>query len=82
MTAVEIIKTAIKELSSPFDKDLVCFNHEELIRFVNRIAAAEREALANLCEATPYLITTLGGRSRAEVEGGLLAEAIRARSQL
>jgi hypothetical protein len=32
-------------------------------------------------QATPYLRTTLGGRSRAEVEGELLAEAIRARSQ-
>ena len=50
-------------------------------RFYHLAVAAEREACAKLCEATPYLRTTLGGRSRAEVEGGLLAEAIRARSQ-
>jgi hypothetical protein len=50
--------------------------------FAALVAAAEREDCAKLCEATPYLRTTLGGRSRAEVEGGLLAEAIRARSQL
>ena len=51
MNAVEIIKMAIKELSSPFDEDLVCFNHEELTNFVNLIAASEREAIAKLCDA-------------------------------
>jgi hypothetical protein len=50
MTAVEIIKMAIKELSSPFDKDLVCFTHQELTNFVNLIAASEREAMAKLCD--------------------------------
>jgi hypothetical protein len=54
---------------------------DALEHFAALIAAAEREACAKLCEATPYLRTTLGGRSRAEVEGELLAEAIRARSQ-
>jgi hypothetical protein len=79
MTKDDIIRM-VKEAD-----DAVYFEEDEQAfyeHFAALVAAAEREACAKLCEAEPYLRTTLGGRSRAEVEGGLFAEAIRARSQL
>jgi hypothetical protein len=76
MTAVEIIKMAIKELSSPFDKDLVCFTHQELTNFVNLIAAAEREACTKLCEEFRW-VWHMGDNSGLKE----CAKAIRARGQ-
>ncbi len=62
MTKDEIIKTAIEEMSSPFDEDLVCFTHQELTNFVSLIAASEREACARVCEAKYQARTALGRR--------------------
>jgi hypothetical protein len=72
MTAVDIIKMAIKELSSPFDEDLVCFTHQELTNFVNLIAAAEREACAGVADDAKEYNRHISKE---------IAKAVRARSQ-